>query len=344
MPDSPAGAEPSVYRHMLGGSMWTIALRWGVRLTGLVGTVILARLLTPADYGIVAIAMIIVGTIEVFSQTGQYAAIIRHPTPTREHYDSAWTISLLLGLGLGLIILAATPLTVWYFREPRAGEVVVILAFRTMLMGFQNIGVVNFRRHLQFRKLFLFNIYPTLISFVVTIASAFVLRNYWALVIGIMAQYISTVVLSYTMEPFRPHLSFAKVRELWSFSIWTLVRSVGTYINSEIDKFAIGGFGGAALMGRYDVANDVAISPTQELINPMISVLFPVMATVQDDWQRRRELYLRVLYWSALICASTSIGVALVANDMADLVLGSKWHDVKPLMPWLALSLWACWD
>jgi lipopolysaccharide exporter len=338
MPEYPAKPERSVQRHMLGGSAWAIALRWSVRLAGLVSTVVLARLLTPSDYGIVAIATLIVGTIEVFTQTGQYSVIIRHPNPTREHYDSAWTVSLLLGFALGFVVLASAPLAAVYFHEPRSTAIVDILAFRTMLTGTQNIGVVNFRRHLQFHKQFQFSVYPALFSFVLTIASAVVLRNYWALVIGIMSQYICTVVLSYVMEPFRPRFSLSKVGEIWSFSFWTLIKSVGIYLNGQVDKVAIGGFAGAAAMGHYDVGRDVATSPTQELINPMVATLLPVMATVQGDHEKRRELYLNVLYWSAIICTSTSVGVALVTDDMADLVLGPKWHDVKPLMPWLALA------
>src|SRR6185312_11589940 len=88
MPEGLPKSERSVHRHMLGGSIWAISLRWCDRLSGLVSTIVLARLLTPADYGVVAIATLIVGTIEVFTQTGQYNVIIRHPNPTREHYDS----------------------------------------------------------------------------------------------------------------------------------------------------------------------------------------------------------------------------------------------------------------
>jgi O-antigen/teichoic acid export membrane protein len=176
------------------------------------------------------------------------------------------------------------------------------------------------------------------ISFVATIASAFLLRNYWALVIGIMVKHFATVLLSFTMEPYRPRLCFRKINEIWLFSMWTLFRNIGVFLNAQIDKIAIGGVAGAALMGRYEVARDVATSPTQELINPVVTVLFPVMATVQEDHEKRRELYLTVLYWSALICVSTSVGMSLIAQDLVDLVLGPKWHDVAPLMPWFALG------
>jgi len=330
--------EQSLQRHMVRGSVWTISMRWSIRLAGLIGTVILARLLTPADYGIVSIASMIVGIVEVFGRAGQASAIVRHPNPTREHYDSAWTVSLLLGLGLGLLIWAMVPLTTAYFHEPRAKLVVEILAFRTMLSGSQNIAVLNFQRNLQFNRQFWFSITPEFVAFVVTVIAAFALRNYWALVIGIMSQHVTNFTLSYAMEPYRPRICFSKVREIWSFSIWTLLRNIASYFNLLVDRVAIGGFAGSAGMGRYYVATDLATSPSQELVAPIVGVMFPVMATVQNDVRKRRELYLDVLYWSALICSSTAIGVALVANDMVDLVLGPKWQDVKPLMPWLALS------
>jgi O-antigen/teichoic acid export membrane protein len=236
------------------------------------------------------------------------------------------------------MILAMTPLTTAYFHEPRAKLVVEIPALRTMMSGLQNVGTMNFGRNLNFRRQFYFRVIPELIAFVVTIGFAIALRNYWALVIGIISQSVATIVLSYLMDPHRPRLCFTKIGEIWSFSIWTLFKNLGTYVNNQIDKLAVGGFAGAAAMGRYDVARDVATSPSQELINPVVATLMPVMAKVQNDPEKRRELYLSTLSWSALICTSTGIGVALVAEDMADLVLGPKWHDVWPLMPWFALS------
>jgi O-antigen/teichoic acid export membrane protein len=331
--------EPiNLERHMVRGSIWIIGVRWSLRLMGLLSTVILARLLTPADYGIVTIATMIVGLVAIFAQSGQGSAIVRMPNPTREHYDSAWTVSLLLGIGLGLIIWALTPITTAYFHEPRAGLIVHILAFRTMLAGSSNIGTINFQRNLQFNKQFWFNVTPSLVSFAVTITAGFVLRNYWALVIGIMSQHVSNFLLSYIMEPFRPRLSLAKVGEIWSFSTWSLFKNIGIYVNELIDRIAIGGFAGSAAMGRYYVATDVATAPSSEIVGPIVAVLFPVMATVQHDRAKRRALYLTVLYWAALICTSASVGVALVADDMVDLVLGPQWADVKPLMPWLALA------
>ena len=323
---------------MLRGSAWTIALRWSLRLTGLVSTLILARLLTPGDYGVVAIATLVVGTIEVFAQTGQYNALMRHPDPTREHYDSVWTVTALLGFALGCVIWALAPLGASYFHEPRATLVVKVLTVRTVMQGVQSVGVVNFSRELNFRRQYQLRMIPQALAFFITVGLGVALRNYWALVIGVISQSAIALVLSYLMAPHRPRFCFSKVREIWSFSIWSFFRNLGQYVNGQIDKLAVGGFGGAAAMGRYVVASDVAASPTQELVMPAVTALLPVMAKANGDRDAQRDLYLMTLSWSALVCASTSIGIALVAEDMVDLVLGPKWHDVWPLIPWFALS------
>jgi len=338
MSEPAAAVQTSALRQLLHGSAWQLSLRWAVRLTGLVSTVVLARLLTPEDYGIVAIATVIYGTIEVFSQVGVYNSVIRHPSPTREHYDSAYTLSLLLGFVLALIVLAVTPLTTFYFHEPRATPVLEVLALRSALGGFQNVAVLNFQRHFQFHKQFSLNVSSTLIGFVAVIVSGFILRNYWALVIGIMAKQIAFVFMSYIIEPYRPRITLVKAPELFAFSFWTLFRNIGNYAFDQVEKFAIGGAMGAASMGRFEVGRDLAYSPIVEIVTPFSFALFPVMARLQNEPQKRRQVFLQALYWSSLFCASLAIGTALVASDAVHLILGPKWDSISPMMPWLALS------
>ena len=333
-----AGGQTGPGTHMLRGSTWMIALRWAIRLTGLISTLILARLLTPKDFGVVAIAMIVVGMFEMLSYTGHGAAVVRHRDPTREHYDTAWTISVIMGLGVGVAIFLIAPLTNIYFHDERAIMVMQCLSLRAIMSGFENIGTLDFRRDLRFEKFFGYNIYAKLISFTVTIALAFVLRNYWALVAGILSGQLARTILSYVMHPYRPRISFAKMSEIWSFSIWIFVRSMGGYFLGQVDVIAVGGATGASSMGRYTIAKDVAYSPTTEIVAPLIWVLFPVMARYQHDPVQLRQLYLRMLGWSLVIGASTGIGIWLVAPDMVRLVLGQKWVSITPLVGWLAIT------
>ena len=336
MPDEPK--DRSADGQMLRGSVWMIALRWSIRLTGVVSTIILARLLVPADFGIVAMAMVVVGMLEILNQTGQKLAIIRHAEPTRAHYDTAWTLSVIIGLLIGAVILILAPFTSLYFHEPRMVPVMQWLALRAVIGGFENIGTVNFRRDLRFDRFFRYNMYAKLVSFCVTITLAVVWRNYWALVAGIISSQLALNIASYVMHPYRPRFSLAKVGEIGAFSGWTLFRTIGIYMNSQIDQVAVGGAFGASIMGRYSVAADLASSPLDEINGPMVAVLYPVMSRVQRDAPRLRALYLRTLCWSAIICASASVGVTLVAHDMVRFVLGEKWLVAEALVGWLALS------
>ena len=323
---------------MLSGAFWMISLRWATRLTGLVSTVILARLLVPRDFGIVAMAMIVVGTLEIFNQTGQKLVLIRLENPTTEHFDSAWTVSFFIGLVTAIVILAISPLAVLYFHEPKVVPVMQCLALRSILGGLENIGTVNFRRDLKFNQFFAYNVYPKFFSFVITITLAFILRNYWALVVGMLSGQLAFIILSYTMHKHRPRFNISKVREIWSFSIWSFIRSVGWYFNTQVDQIAVGGFGGASLMGRYAVATDIAQSPSREVNEPMIAVLYPVMSRLQKSLPDLRDVYLNTLGWTTFICASTGVGVALIAPEMQHLVLGDKWNGIAPLMVWLAIG------
>jgi O-antigen/teichoic acid export membrane protein len=324
--------------HMLRGSAWMIGLRWAIRLTGLVSTIILARLLTPKDFGVVAIAMIVVGMFEMLSATGQGLALIRYPEPTREHYDTAWSTSVAIGFGIGAAIFLVAPLTNFYFHDERTILVMQCLALRAVLSGFENIGIIDFRRNLTFNRFFLYNFYAKIVSFLVTITLAILLRNYWALVAGTLCGQLARTVLSYAMHSYRPKFSFAKMSDIWSFSIWVFIRSIGSYFLTQVDAIAVGGATGTSSMGRYTVAKDLAASPTDEIVVPMVAVLFPVMARLQHDAEQLRQLYLRALSWASIIGTSTGVGIWLVAPDVVPLILGPKWVDIVPLVGWLALT------
>jgi O-antigen/teichoic acid export membrane protein len=315
-----------------------IGLRWGMRLTGVVSTIILARLLQPSDFGVVAIAMIVVGMLEMLGQTGQKLALIRTINITPDHYNSAWTISALTGLIIGLSIYLVAPLTNLYFHDDRAILLMKILALRAVIGGLENIGTVDFRRDLNFNLFFFYTFIPKIVSFSITITAAILLQNYWSLVIGILSGQLALTVLSYVMHSHRPRFTFSKIPEIFSFSVWTYFKEIGASLSAQIDQIAVGGIAGASSMGRYAVAADVASSPSQEINAPMIAVLFPVMAKMQNDIDALRRIYLQTLGWSGIICASTSVGVAIVAPDMVRVLLGPQWVGLESLVVWLALA------
>jgi O-antigen/teichoic acid export membrane protein/CelD/BcsL family acetyltransferase involved in cellulose biosynthesis len=323
---------------MLKGSMWMVLMRWAVRSLGFVNTMVLVRLLQPSDFGVLAIATIISGFFEIFSETGQRLAIIRHPNPTREVLNSAWTVQIAICTTLAVLVWLCAPLAQTFFHNPHAPGVVQLLALRALLMGFENIGTVVFRRDLNFTREFKYNVYQRLATVIVTIILAVVLRSYWALAIGMVAGQAGTVLISYAMHPYRPWFGISKVRELWSFSLWILAGQTTSYFQSRMDQIALGPVIDAAQMGRYFVASDVATLPISEVLIPMGRAQYPVFVRLTHQPEKLKQSYLETLSLTAVLAWATGVGLALVSHDFAAVVLGAKWLSLAPLMPWLCLS------
>lgn len=334
-PDPAPGASSN--QQALRGSAWMIAMRWGGRLIGLASTLVLARLLTPSDFGVVAMAMVFVAILELASYAGVDLALIRDRQAGREHYDSAWTVQLLQAAAVALLLLASAPFVTSLFDDSRAALVVQVMALNALLDGAQNIGVVAFRKELDFAKEFRFNIYKKLISAALTIAAAFVLRNYWALVIGTIAGTVASLVLSYAMHPYRPRLSLARVSEFWGFSLWLFVARLGSFLNRKLDAVLIGNGHGAAAMGNYHIAQELGTMPANEVVMPMRRALFPTLSAMTAD-SREFQVAMRENFGMlVLIIAALGAGLYATAPEVVRIALGAQWESAIPLVRWMAI-------
>ena len=330
--------EASVRPHIVRGSIWMIAMRWAIRSIGIVSTIIQARLLTPTDFGVVTMAMLFVGIVEVLGQTGQQAALIRHPDPEREHFDTAWTIQVLSGLVLGVAVFVGAEFAGGYFGDSRTVPLIQVLSLRVFIGGFENIGTVLFRKELDFAMEFRFGVYQKLLAFVTTLGLAFYLRNYWALVGGILGGQILTIGISYLLHPYRPRICFARMKELWHFSFWSWVMTIGGFIYNRIDQYVISAFGSSGLMGLYQLSTELAKMPSDELVRPLARALLPAYSKLNQNVNELKKSYLNVLSAVVLISISSGVGIALVADDLVLVLLGEQWTDAAYFVVWLALA------
>jgi lipopolysaccharide exporter len=321
----------------LSGSVWMIAMRWGRRLIGLVSTVVLARLLTPQDFGIVAMAATVASLLEMLAWTGVDLALIRDSSATREHYDTAWSLKILQGFLVAVLIAGAAPLAAYWFDEPRVASAMLVLALRPIVEGFQNIGVVAFRKELDFGKEFRFGLYQKLISFAVVIVLAVTIGNYWVLIFGLLAEAVAGVAISYWMHPYRPRLSLVRLSDIWSFSKWLLLSRIGFFLNQNVDKFVVGVLSGTATMGSYHVAKEVATMFCNELVFPVRRALFPNLSALASSEQQFRRVTLQLIGIIGIMALPVGFGMSAVADSFVAVVLGQQWTSAVPLIRWLAL-------
>jgi O-antigen/teichoic acid export membrane protein len=281
--------------------------------------------------------MLFISFLDILVTFGVDLALIQRRDPTREHYDTAWTLRLLQVTFVALCVNLVTPLAVDYFNEPRVTDLMRLLSVAIVISGLENIGVVAFRKDLEFGKEFRFRVMAKLSSFVVTLLLALWLRNYWALAWGTVFDRTITVLLSYRLHPYRPRFSLVKIRDIWSFSQWMLLRNVGMYLRRQLDGWMVGRFFSTGQMGFYSVSKEVAQLPTTEMVWPMARALFPGYARLSHDPKRLGRAYLQVLGAMTLAVVPAGLGVALVAGPLATVFLGDKWAGVAPILAWLAV-------
>jgi O-antigen/teichoic acid export membrane protein len=325
-------------RRIVRGAAWMIGMRFADRSVGFLSTIVLARLLVPADFGLVALAMAMIAAVAVFGEFGFELALIQNQKTDRSHYDTAWTLGLLRGLVATLIIaFLAEPLAV-FFEDPRLAAVVLALAPVPLLEGLYNIGTVAFRKDLTLNKEFLFRIVPRLIGVVVTIAFAFAWRDYWALICGSLAGTFLRMLLSYAMHSFRPRLSVAAWREIMSFSKWMVVIGLADFTNRKLGIFMIGKFLDAGSLGVYSIASQIANMASAEVIAPIKQALFPGYAKLAHDIVLLRKAFVDAYGILVLVALPIAIGIGLTAEYYVPLLLGPKWIGAVPLIEILVIS------
>ena len=328
----------SLRDHAVRGFAWNSLWRWSLRGLSIVSTASLARLLTPYDFGLFAMAMIVVNFIEVFTQTGHLLALIRMENPTREHFDTAWTLQVLIGLGLGAIIILVAPLAPRYFGVPEVETLLYFISLRTMIGGFANVGVITFRINLDYAKECRLGVLQKALYVALCIGLAVVIGNYWALAIGVVGGNVILVALTFMMHNYRPRFTLVKLREIWSFSFWVLVGFVSDYTGRRLDEVVVGGLVAPTQMGFYTAASDSASMAISDLMDPIARALFPIYARFVDDRERLLAGFLNTLSVAAVVAFSTSVGLALVARDFIHVLLGQQWDATANVLQWLALA------
>ncbi|SEK60032.1 lipopolysaccharide biosynthesis protein [Ectothiorhodospira marina] len=324
-------------RHMVIGTLWTVGMRWAMRGIGLISTLILARLLAPEDFGMVAMVMVLLAFIGVFLDFGVEMVLIRMSQPSRAHYDAAFTLQLIQAVVTALLLVLVAPLAAWYYDEPAVQTLMWVLTLYVLLSGLENVGIIDFRRHLQFERDFRFMVMVKLIAFVCTISAAFALRSYWALVLGMTISRLAATVLSYYVHPFRPRLNLSHIPELWRFSKWLIAGNVGRFFEYKGDILIAGGVSDARGTGMYSLGHELATLPAHELSEPIGRALYPVMSRINNDIARVRGAYLQTVGATATLILPLCIGMALVAEDAVPVLLGPGWSEVIPLLQILAL-------
>lgn len=321
------------------GGFWLLILRMSDNTIGLLKLFILARLLAPNDFGMLGIAFLIIATLDTFSQTGLDTALIQMKDNIKEYLNTVWSISIIRGFILYVILFISAPYVAIFFKSPESTTIIRVVGITIFLRSFTNIGIIYFQKELEFNKHFICRFSSTIANFSVAVFAAFTLKSVWALVFGQLADCITGVVASYLLHHYRPrfNLDIDKVKKLFGFGKWVFGSSILIFLFTQGDDFFVGRLLGVTALGFYQMAYRVSSMPATEITHVISKVTYPAYSKIQDNLPRLRNAYLKTLKLTAFLSFPIAGLIISLAPDLTIVILGEKWMSMVPCMQVLVL-------
>lgn len=319
------------------GAVWMVAFKFLDRGIGLISTVVLARLLAPSDFGLIAMAMMLIAALQLLFAFSFDVHLIQKVDAGRPEFDTVWTCSVLFGIVVATILAALAHFMAGFYHEPRLEAVIYTLALGCAANGFSNVGPVMFRREMRFDREFKFMFGKRMAPVLVTIPVALWLHSYWALALGQLTGTLVAVGLSYYVSAYRPRFSLQKRSELFGASKWLVINNLLAFLNGRAADFVIGRFAGSAGLGVYTISSEISTLPTTELVAPINRAAFPGYARLANDLPKLRDSFLNVISMIALFAVPAGFGIVALADILVPAFLGWKWLAAVPLIQILAV-------
>jgi len=317
---------------------WKAVQHGGVKAIYMVRLLILARILSPDDFGLLAIAYVAIDVLLRVTEVGMIPALVQRDDIEEAHYDVAWTVDLTRAMFIAFVVFITAPLVAAFMGDTRAIPLIQVLALRPLIQALTSIKVAQLTRELRFKGLALIYLPEALVTTIVSIALARPL-GVWALVVGGLAGPVTQTVMSYIVAPHRPRLRWANAAAaaLIRFGRWIFAISLLSIIGTSILRAVIARQLGATELGLYYLAASLAFLPTEvasEIVGP---VAFPLYARLQSNPQQASRAFRSFFTSLAALLVPGCALLIVLAPAIVTLILDERWQGTTPIIQVLTL-------
>lgn len=309
-----------------------LTLQFFQRGLGVVSTLILARLLTPEHFGIVALVTIALQFFELLVETGNQQYIVQKEIVDKEDLNTAWSMDILIKSAIAVLIIASAPALARWFTEPDLTLALAIASLALPLRALKTPGMMRLAREINYRPLFKLTLWQRSLSFITVIGIAMVEPSYWAIIIGNLVSAAVLAVGSYRVDNHRPQWTLSRFRQQWGFSQWLLLRGIVGFTRSQIDNLMVSKFFGTTQLGGYNLVREVSLLPALSAIIPMSE---PLLAAIAEGKHSAELLAYRVRLSLALMISlltPLTVFMYLYPELIVQVLLGSQWSNFAPLL------------
>ena len=310
------------------GITWSIASQLTRLVFGFVVLAVLAHLLKPSDFGLMAMVMVFANLFSFMNDLGLSAAIIQKHDLTEEHLSSAFWLNLLAGIAITAVFLALAPLIAMFYSKGVLTPMVMVLSVMFTVSSVGTIQVALFQKRMDFRILAIIEISASILAGATAIVLAALGFGVWSLVSQILLVTFVMAVLAFTLSGWKPKLMFRwqPVRELLFYSLPVMGDSIAYFFSRNLDNLLIGKFLGSFQLGFYDIAYRILLFPLGNISLVIGRVMFPALSLIQDDKEAVRNAYERATSYISAISFPLMAGLAVLAPQLVRVALGLKWE------------------
>lgn len=327
-------SEGSVKEKVLRSGLWLGMSSSIIRILELFRSIILARLLLPEVFGVMAIVSILRDGIQQFSKTSFSEAIIYRKSEIDESINTAWVLNIFRGLLLSVLLLFLSPLIASFYGEEILDTAIKILAIIFIFDGLYNVNMVLYRKNIDLKKIAIMETSTSVLGIIIVIVLAYYLRNVWALLIGVVFTSFTKVSLSYLIADKRPKFSFHPklAWELFHYSKYITGVGILVFLTTRLDDGLVGKLLGMKELGFYINAYFFANLPATHITAMLSPLIFPTYSYYNQDQKKLNRFFLRVLKVVSMITIPASFGILALSDEIAAVLLGEIWVPMVPAL------------
>ncbi|MDI6827162.1 MAG: MOP flippase family protein [Armatimonadota bacterium] len=316
------------------GIGWSVAGQLSNQALTIITTVILARLLSPREFGLLAMVIVITSFANLFSEMGFGSALVQRQNIRQEHLSSVFWLNVAAGLLLTIAFIICSPLISSFYGESILKPLTLLISANFAVGSLSIVQRTNFVKTLNFRKLFIVETTAVAISGLVAIALAYAGAGVWSLAVQSVVLTSVTTLMLWLLSGWRPSLIFRldAIKDLLGFSANLFGTDVLNYWVRNIDYLLIGRFIGSNPLGIYKNAYQIMLFPLTNVSRVISRVMFPALSIIQDEKARVRSIYLQITRTIALITFPMMIGLFVVVKPFVLAIFGTKWSDMIPVL------------
>lgn len=298
---------------------------------------ILAKVLQPEDFGLVALALTVVLILDALTDMPTSQPLLRAASPEPDHYHTAFTLGLLRAVVLAAAAILLSPLVTRFYGDQRLTRLLLLLAAAPILRSLSSPRMVDFARRYELRPDFAVNVISKAVAFAAVLTVALTAHSYWALATGSVVTALTTSALSHILAPYAPRLSLKRWRDFADVVGWSSASQVLVSVNSYLDRFVLGRVATLEVLGRYSVATDLSVIPFHAGVIPLTAPLIARFSRPSTE-SELAALWSKSINGVFLVFGSPLVLLAVLARPIVLLVLGERWLPASGLISAAALS------